>query len=123
MSETTEQVRALVHSRLEEIRSEAESLERALKALASDSENGRRATARPGRPDPARRKPRPSRRAARGERQVQLLAALEKAPGATAAELAGAIGVASSQAHVLIAKAKAQKLIVRSGSGYALKAG
>jgi MarR family len=122
MSETTEQVRALLNGRLEEIHAEAERLQRALESLAGAPANGRRAA-------PARRgsraaahKPR-GRRAARGERQVQLLAALEKAPGATSAELARAIGVAPSQASVLIAKARAQKLIVPSGDGYALKAG
>jgi hypothetical protein len=121
MSETTEQVRALLHSRLEEIHAEAERVERALRSLAGAPANGPSAAS----PDRGSRvaalKPR-GRRAARGERRVQLLAHLERSPGATSGELARAIGVAPSQASVLIAKAKAQRLIVRSGGGYALKA-
>jgi MarR family len=121
MPETTEQVRALLRSRLVEIQAEAETLERALTSLRAPSRHGRHAVSPPRRP-PAPARKRRSRRAARGERQAQLLVALEKSPGATAAELAGAIGVAPSQASVLIAKAKSQKLIVRQGSGYAPKA-
>jgi hypothetical protein len=122
MSETTEQVRSLLRSRLVEIQTESETLERALTSLRAPSRNGRHAVS-PRRPAPAPTRKRRSRRPARGERQAQLLAALERSPGATAAELAGALGVASSQAHVLIAKAKSQKLIVRRGGGYAVKAG
>jgi hypothetical protein len=107
---------------LEEIHAEAERLERALVSLTGAPADGRSA-ASPRRGSPAATHGPRGRRAARGERQVQLLAELKKAPGATAAELARAIGVAPSQASVLVAKAKAQKLIVRSGSGYAVKAG
>jgi hypothetical protein len=120
MSETTEQVRALLHSRLEEIHAEAERLKRALESLTGAPANGPR-TASPHRGSRAARKPR-GRRAARGERQAQLLAELERSPGATSAELARAIGVAPSQASVLIAKARSQGLIVGSGDGYHLKA-
>jgi hypothetical protein len=121
MSETTEQVRALLHVRLEEIDAEAERLERALVSLTGAPANGRSAASPRGGSRAAAPKPR-GRRAARGERQLQLLAQLKRSPGATSAELARAIGVAPSQASVLIAKAKAQKLIVASGSGYAVKA-
>jgi hypothetical protein len=120
MSETTEQVRALLHARLEEIHTEAERLERALKSLAGAPADGRGATSPRRGPRAAATKLR-GRRAARGERQLQLLAELERSPGASSGELARAIGVAPSQASVLIAKAKAQRLIVRSGGGYALK--
>jgi MarR family len=136
MPETTEQVRALLQSRLEEIRAETESLQRALTSLRAQAgggdsaprrsprrsaSNGRRAASSPKRVSAAASKPR-SRRAAPGERQAQLLAQLKKAPGATSADLARAIGVAPSQASVLIAKAKARKLVVKRGGGYALKA-
>jgi hypothetical protein len=120
MSETTEQVRALLHSRLEEIHAEAERLKRALVSLTDAPGTGRSAS--PRRVSRAAADKRRGRRAARGERQAQLLAELERSPGATSAELARAIGVAPSQASVLVAKAKAQRLIVPQGSGYALKA-
>jgi hypothetical protein len=121
MSETTEQVRALLDARLEEIHAEAGRLAEALKHLGGAPANGRRAAP----PRRGRRAAAPKsrgRRAARGERQAQLLAELERSPGATSGELARAIGVAPSQASVLIAKARAQKLIVPSGGGYAVKA-
>jgi hypothetical protein len=121
MSETTEQVRALLHVRLEEIHAEAERLERAVVSLTGAPADGPSAASPHRGPRAAAHRPR-GRRAARGERQVQLLAQLERSPGATSAELARVIGVAPSQASVLIAKAKAQKLIVRSGVGYAVKA-
>jgi hypothetical protein len=121
MSETTEQVRALLHARLEEIHAEAERLKRALESLTGAPANGRSAASPRGDSRSSTHKTR-GRRAARGERQAQLLAELEKSPGATSAELARAIGVAPSQASVLVAKAKAQRLIVSQGSGYALKA-
>jgi hypothetical protein len=121
MSETIEQVRALLHSRLEEIHAEAERLERALGSLTGGSANGRSAASPHRDSRAAALKPR-GRRAARGERQAQLLAQLKRSPGATSAELARAIGVAPSQASVLIAKARSQGLIVGSGDGYALKA-
>jgi hypothetical protein len=121
MSETTERVRALLNGRLEEIHAEAERLQRALESLTGAPANGRGTTSPRRGSRAAAHRPR-GRRAARGERQAQLLAELERSPGATSAELARAIGVASSQASVLVAKAKAQKLIVLSGDGYALKA-
>ena len=121
MSETTEQARALLDARLEEIHAEAERLQRALESFTGAPANGGRAVSPRRGSRTAAHRPR-GRRAARGERQVQLLAQLERSPGATSAELARAIGVAPSQASVLVAKAKAQKLIVRSGDGYALKA-
>jgi hypothetical protein len=50
------------------------------------------------------------------------LAAIKASPGARPAELAKSIGVKSTQVHSLIAKARAEKLVVKRGDGYALKA-
>jgi hypothetical protein len=37
--------------------------------------------------------------------------------------LGTAIGITTSQVHGLIGKARAQKLVIKSGNGYRLKAG
>jgi hypothetical protein len=48
--------------------------------------------------------------------------AIEANPGARPSELAAAIGVSANQVHGLISKARKDKLLVRKGKGYALKA-
>lgn len=68
-----------------------------------------------------KRRGRNAGRAPRGARREQLLAAIKANPGARPAELAQAIGISANQAHSLIAKARADKMIVKKGKGYALK--
>jgi DNA-binding MarR family transcriptional regulator len=58
----------------------------------------------------------------RGRRREQLLEAIKAKPGARPPELAGEIGISPSQVHALIRKARAEKLIVKQDTGYALKA-
>jgi hypothetical protein len=69
----------------------------------------------------AGRRPKAGRRAARGQRREELLAAIRADPGARPSELAKAIGIKPTQVHGLITKARAEKLIVKKGKGYALK--
>ncbi len=59
--------------------------------------------------------------APRGQRRQQLLAAIEAKPGARHTELAAEIGIASGQVSALLAKVRAEKLVVKMGVGYALK--
>jgi predicted transcriptional regulator len=80
----------------------------------------------PATPKPRRKRPPGKRRrrrsqAPRGQRREQLLAAIEAKPGARLSELAGEIGIAPGQVSALLAKARAEKLIVMQGAGYALK--
>lgn len=132
MPDTIDDARRMIESRLAEIAVEASQIERALSHL------GEGAIARPAR---RRRKTkgsaapastsggggrRPSRRksagrAPRGQRRAELLAAIEASPGARPSELAARIGIRPTQVSVLIAKARAEKLIIKSGEGYALK--
>lgn len=135
MPETIDDVRQLIETRLAEIQAETRELEGALSGL-------REGTARrPGRRGPKRkrtttetaisatraptRRPAPRRknakRAPRGRRREQLLAAIEASPGARPSELAKTIGIRPTQVSVLIARARADKLIVKSGKGYSLK--
>jgi hypothetical protein len=131
MPSTIDDARNLIQSRLADLDAEAKSLERALASMGEGSVPRRR---RPGRPrkraatatsTPSKRrsarKRKGAKRAASGERREQLLAAVKDSPGARPAELAKAIGVKPAQVHALIAKARAEKLIVKRGNGYVLK--
>ena len=128
MPSPIDDVRQLIASRLTDLDAEAKQLERVLSSLGSSSRR------RPGRPrkrsdvaasaSTERRRPRKGKkgkRAARGQRREQLLAVVKANPGARPSELAKAIGVKPAQAHALIAKARVEKLIVKSGDGYALR--
>jgi hypothetical protein len=129
MSEAIDRARSVIQSRLAELNAEAKGLERALASL-GESAAPRRRSGRPRKAAaaPAKAKSRTARkrnsakRAPRGARRKQLLAAVKAKPGARPSELARAIGVSANQAHSLIAKARKDKLLVKKGKGYALKA-
>jgi predicted Rossmann fold nucleotide-binding protein DprA/Smf involved in DNA uptake len=119
MSETTDAVRKLITERLSELEAEAGRLERALRSM------GQGDGPRPAEPTKPRRKRAPSKRrrrtqAPRGQRREQLLAAIGAKPGARPSELAAEIGISPGQVSGLLAKARAEKLIVKQDSGYAL---
>jgi DNA invertase Pin-like site-specific DNA recombinase len=139
MLDTITRARAVIQSRLAELNAEARDLERALASLGEGS-----APRRPrGRPKkaaatPTKAKPRAPRkrkaakgapkqrgrkagRAPRGQRRDELLAAVKANPGARPSELARALGISANQVHSLIAKARAEKLLVKKDKGYALK--
>jgi hypothetical protein len=125
MSETTEAVGRLLQQRLEEIKQEAASLERALGGLGKNTlfqpstpRSSKVTKSRRRRP----RRPPGSKRAARGQRQQQLLTAIKQNPGARPAELARLIKVNPPQVHGLLRKARARKLIAKQGQGYKVKA-
>jgi predicted HTH transcriptional regulator len=127
MSETTEQVSQMLRARLNEIGHEAAGIERAIAVIAKSKGGAFKASKTRGSATnssdrSAARKPRRAKRAARGERQAQLLAAIKANPTQGPAELAKTIGIAPSQAHALVAKARAEKLISKQGKGYSVKA-
>jgi hypothetical protein len=132
MVDGTERAKALISSRLDEIKEEGAGLERALKALGPEGRAPRRAGRRSGGKARSRSagsgsqsgstSSQPSRkRAAAGTRGEELLAAIKAKPGAGAAELAATIGIRPTQVYGLVAKARAERLIVRDGAGYKLK--
>ena len=133
MTHPIDEARRLIGSRLAEIDAEVDRLERALAGLAEGSRphrgrTGRQSESVPATSDPPgpkltpRSRRKPTRRAARGQRRQELLAAIKADPGARPSELARSIGIRATQVHALIAKARADKLLVGSGRGYALKA-
>jgi DNA-binding transcriptional ArsR family regulator len=129
MPDVLDDARALIESRLAEIEAEAGRIERALAGLGEGSAAPRRGPGRPpssaaSAPSKSRRGPRrrpSSKRAKRGQRQEELLAAIKKMSGASPAELADAIGVSQSQAYGLIRKAEAAGQIEKKGQGFVLK--
>ena len=129
MSDAIDDARSLIQSRLAEIETETRRLERAAASMGEGSRRSRRRASRPtsSAPSrPSRPKRRPSqerkapRRAARGQRRDELLAAVKATPGARPSDLARRIGIKPTQVHALIAKARGEKLVVQSGKGYAL---
>jgi hypothetical protein len=119
MSDTIESARKLITDRLNAIEAEVGRLQRALTSM------GERDASAPAAPK-LRRKRGPGKRrrrsqAPRGQRREQLLAAIGAKSGARPSELAAEIGIAPGQVSTLLAKARAEKLIVKQGAGYALK--
>ena len=129
MSEPIDDARALIESRLAEINTEASALRRAIESLGEGSTSKPRRAARPPKSAAAKpgsrvaRRPRAGKRAARGQRREELLAAIKASPGSRPSELAKVMGVRPTQVSVLIAKARGEKLIVKRGDGYALRRG
>jgi hypothetical protein len=133
MPNPIDDARQLISSRLADLDAEAKQLQRALAGLGEGSGPYRQRPGRPAKgasaaasasPKPkrsSRPKPRRSKRAPRGQRREELLAAIKAEPGARPYELAKSLGVNPPQVHALIAKARAEKLIVKKGNGYALK--
>lgn len=130
MPATIDDARQMIQFRLAEIAAEVSRLERALEHLRDGDgrrSRGRKAKAATpsasasgdGRRKPSRRET--GERARRGQRREELLAAIGANPGTRPSELAAVIGIRPTQVSVLIAKARAEKLIVRRGEGYALK--
>jgi hypothetical protein len=112
MPDAVAAARSLLEDRLAEIESEVAQLRAALGNLGAP---------RPKAARPPQRKPRrgAGKRAPRGRRRAQLLAAVEKSPGATAAELGRHIGVSTNQAYGLTQRLLADGEIKRKGRGYA----
>jgi hypothetical protein len=119
MPDPIDAVRRLITERLKVIEAEAGQLQRTLTSM------GETADSRPAAPAKPRRKRTPGKRrrgapAPRGQRREQLLAAIGSKPGARPSELAAEIGIAPGQISVLLARARAEKLIVKTGAGYTL---
>ena len=117
MSDAIEDARRVIETRLGEIEDEVAELRDALTSLgASAGLSGRvnrsaRGTSRTG-----RRKGR--RRAPRGQRQKQVLEAVRKQPGATAADLGRAIGISTNQAYALCKRMLKSGELKKKGKGY-----
>ena len=120
MADAITTAREAIEGRIREIEQEAARLKRALAALVEDNSSGRRPRQRSS---GARSSPTTHRRklAPRGRRREQLLAHLEKNPGARPSEIAKAIGTTPANVQNVLRKAREDKVVRRDkGGGYAL---
>lgn len=114
MSETIEQARTLIETRLHDIEAEATHLKESLEALGSGHSPR---TPRKGSKGGTRR-PTRKRRVPRGQRREQFLDAVRKTPGAKASEVAKEIGISADQAYGLARQLVKSGEIKKSGKGY-----
>jgi hypothetical protein len=130
MPNPIDDARQLIQSRLADLDAEAKQLRGALASL-GDGSSGKR---RPGRPrkspatraeatatPPKRSAPRKrksAKRAPRGQRREQFLAALQKTPGAKATEVGKEIGISANQAYTLAGRLQKDGAIRKRGKGY-----
>lgn len=113
--DTIQRAGDLIRARMAEIETERRQLERSLAALTGKAESAKRVRQR------ASGAANGSTRAPRGQRRVQLLAHLEKNPGAKPSEAARALSVSANQVHGLIRKLREEKLVRKDrGGGYRL---
>jgi hypothetical protein len=108
MSQTTEQVKTLLHKRLDEIRDEQRRLEQALRELGGGSK-------------PAQRRRASGKRAPRGQRKEEFLAALAGGGTLKASEIAKKLGVTPNQIYGLARQLQRDKLIRKTKTGFKLR--
>lgn len=113
MSDAIQSARRVLESRLVEIDGEAAKLRSALQSLGA---NSARATLSSTAAKP--RGPKRTKRAPRGQRREQFLAAAKKAPGSSAGELGKAIGISTNQAYALARRLLKAGEVKKSGKGY-----
>jgi sugar-specific transcriptional regulator TrmB len=118
MPDTLDQARQAIRQRLHELDSEAGRLREALAKLGPDGTKSSRRRERPHKSS-ARAS---ARRAPRGQRQAQFLRAVEKQPGAKAAEIAKEMGVPPAHVYTLARRmVQSGQVTKRRDGGYALK--
>ena len=113
MPDMLDQARKAIEARLHELEDEARHLRDALGSLDHHRLRGRR------RPTATKRST--ARRAPRGQRQKQFLAAVKKNPGTPVSEIAKEMGVAPSQLYPVARRLRQKGEIRKRGKGYAVK--
>jgi hypothetical protein len=114
MPDLLDQARKAIEARLRELEDEARHLRDALGNLDHHRLGGKRR--------PTTTKPRSkARRAPRGQRQKQFLAAVKKDPGAPVSQIAKDMGVAPNQLYPIARRLHQKGEIRKRGKGYAVK--
>jgi hypothetical protein len=96
MTDSIQGARDLIAARITEIHSEEQRLRAALTELGGEAAPARR----PRKAGAPKRKAR--KRARRGQRREEVLAAVKKMPGASAADLGREVGISTNQAYGLV---------------------
>ncbi len=120
MPDVVADARRMIEDRLRELEAEASRLRSALASLGSDRRRSTSARRRPA--ANGRRRGGTRKRAARGQREAEFLAALEKSPGAKPSAIAEEMDIAPNQVYGLARRLhRAGRIRKRPGGGYALK--
>jgi predicted Rossmann fold nucleotide-binding protein DprA/Smf involved in DNA uptake len=121
MPDVVADARRMIEGRLRELEAEASRLRGALASLGGDRPRSTRARRRPA--ASGRRRSGTRKRAPRGQREAEFLAAVEKSPGAKVSAIAEEMGVPPNQVYGLARRLhRAGRIRKRRGGGYALKA-
>jgi transposase-like protein len=117
MANVIHEARQGLTAALHEIEREEKRLLRALRSLEGrvPGRDRRRARAR-------RSGPRKAKRAPKGKRREQFLAAVKEQPGITVAQAAKKVGVPASQLYPVARSLHKEKAISKRGAGYRIKA-
>jgi anti-sigma factor RsiW len=113
MPDAIDGARGLLEGRIKEIESEAAKLRAALESLRGGTAPLRRPGAKPKRGGR-----RAAKRAPRGQRRKEFLAAVKASPGATAADLGKTIGISTNQAYALGQRLLKDGEVKKKGKGY-----
>lgn len=116
MTEGNEHIRKLVRKRIADIEDETKRLEKALASLGRGGSASASSAARPSGAQAKRR--RSTKRAPRGQRPKQFLAAVEANPTASIEEIAKVMGVSLAQARAVARRLQAQGTITPAGKGF-----
>ena len=111
MPDAVDAARRVLESRLKEIEDEAGKLRSALTSLGA-------ASSKPARAPERRTTIRAGKRAPRGQRRQEFLAAVKASPGATAAELGKMIGISTNQAYAVGQRLLKDGQLKKKGKGY-----
>ena len=115
MPDVLDRARAVIEGQLHELEDEAKRLRKALASLDHHRLRGRR------RPTTTTKPRSTARRAPRGKRQQEFLAAVKKNPGAPVSQIAKDMGVAPSQLYTVARRLHEKGEILKQGNGYAVK--
>jgi uncharacterized protein YggU (UPF0235/DUF167 family) len=122
MADALTEAQNLIRSSIAAIDAEAQSLTAALESL-----NGGTSLKRKGRPSgkrsAARKGPKGKKRAAKGARRLEVIAAIDKKPGITGARLAKELGIPASQVYNICGTLVKEKTIRKRGATYEIVPG
>lgn len=123
MRDALQEAQAKIKEAISEIDEEKAQLQSALTSLGGvSSPKTDQPSAAPRKRTGRRRKARKGKRAARGQRAEQFLAAVAEKPGATVTEIAKKLGVERTSLYPVAKKLSSEKRISKKGSGFAVRA-
>lgn len=121
MRDRIQEAQAKIREAIDEIDQERAQLQGALESLGGASTAAASAAPAPVRRKRSRKRSRKGKRAAKGQRAEQFLAAVAEKPGTTITEIAKKMGVERTSLYPVAKKLQADKRISKKGSGFATR--